>query len=225
MVNGKMNQSKDMASRLDALESGLAALRKKRIVAGNGIRVTEFDSVLLIEAEEPDVSETAEPEDARIIAAGEGVRVTDEGGVIRIGLEDEAIPVRQPPRSAEKYVPPAYPFEVAATGARTVTMYGLNEEDGRYFVNCVFRGVGSGPIVVPETNFTVTENCYLLLKIVPTGSGINFSLTAQTELAAVIPIPTDDLFVVPLAYIHCEPDSLTVQQMHFGNVFIYDRIV
>jgi len=208
---------------LAAQERRLAMLERKRIVAGNGIRITEDNAdTLCIEAEEvisgqtgDDTENTAEMSE---ITAGYGLIAERQDDMLRLELDRSVLPDSEANTKFSKE--PDFPFKVKISGLAkpngsntTLTVCGG-------VTSCVYAGTYD-PITVTSTNLTVTTECYVILKITADLNSTHATLETRYRLPEI----SDSEFYVPLAWISYSAGYAEVRQMHFGNVYVAGRII
>lgn len=227
---------RELKERLSLLEEQVSAIEHLRPLAGNRIKITETGSGLLIEAEEPELSDALKEwileTDKRLdvprkILTGPGLTAKQDGDGVRIML-NQWQEKNLWEENADTPGTSDFPFRVTAGlwegGQVEITVAGSNGNN--HLHSMVFAGL-TQPLEIPEKKFHVSSDTFVLLQITPLASAADnpAPLNAELVLSQEYSSQSGMLLTVPIAQIVFCGHRAVVQQMHFGNVFVAGRII
>lgn len=233
-----------LQEQLIKLEQRLASLERKKLIAGNDLRVTELNENLLLIERVPD-DRSAESFIERLEQAeeslqehlssdwiiGEGLTATNNGMRKVIEVDPAFLERSQLKAEPETSVSGDFPFRVRLSDDQP------ESGTARNFLLCaggydlpealVYAGTAE-PVRIGKHIFQTDQDCCIFLRVVldPSPSDTTpGTLNITVEQDHSFPAPTVAEYIVPIAKIIFHATGLVIQQMQFGNIYLAGRVI
>lgn len=240
-----VNRIAALESEVTRLEKRLSLLEQKRFIAGANIRITEVNETMTLfevttqDGELERLSERLTHAEELLentdrfsdLCAGEGLILKNDG--LQRVIEMNASYMDNTADGAEITEETVdFPFRIRLDYTQP------EDSSTKRFVLCaggvhqmpealIYAGTSS-PMRMQKEVFYADRDCcvYLRINLSPGASEISAGTpSAVLEQDNSFPSPDSGQYIVPIAKIYFEETKVTIQQMHFGNIYIAGRVI